>query len=82
MEVLLMSEPKIERWYSLEEAAEHLGVSKDTIYRWISKKEMSATKIRRQWKFKLSEVDEWIREGHGAELKLEYWRNLDGKAKV
>lgn len=61
-----MSEPKIERWYSLEETAHHLGVSKDTIYRWISKKQMPATKIGRQWKFKLSEVDEWIRQGNGS----------------
>jgi predicted DNA-binding transcriptional regulator AlpA len=29
-----------ERWLSLEEIAEHLGVSKDTIYRWIAKKQM------------------------------------------
>ena len=24
-----------EKWSSLEEIAEHLGVSKDTVYRWI-----------------------------------------------
>jgi len=26
-----------ERWHSPEEIAEHLGVSQDTIYRWIDK---------------------------------------------
>lgn len=41
--------------------AEHLDVSKDTIYRWIANKQMPATKIGRQWKFKLSEVEMWIR---------------------
>jgi len=56
-----MTEPIIEKWYSIEEIAEHLGVSKDTIYRWISKKQMPATKIGRQWKFKLSEVESWVR---------------------
>ena len=62
MEVFNMSDPKIERWYSLEETADYLGVSKDTIYRWISDKKMPATKIGRQWKFKLTEVDEWIKQ--------------------
>lgn len=28
MEVLMMFEPKIERWYSLGETADYLGVSK------------------------------------------------------
>jgi excisionase family DNA binding protein len=56
-----MAEPSIEKWSSLEEVADFLGVSKDTIYRWISKKHMPATKIGRQWKFKLSEVEEWVR---------------------
>lgn len=56
-----MTEPIIEKWNSIEEVAEHLGVSKDTIYRWIAKKKMPATKIGRQWKFKLSEVENWVR---------------------
>lgn len=56
-----MSKPKIEKWISIEEIAEHLDVSKDTIYRWIAKKKMPATKIGRQWKFKLSEVENWVR---------------------
>jgi excisionase family DNA binding protein len=62
-EVFSMSEPTKEKWSSLEDIAEHLGVSKDTIYRWISKKQMPATKIGRHWKFKLSEVEMWIRNG-------------------
>lgn len=59
-----MSEPTKEKWSSLEDIAEHLGVSKDTIYRWIAKKQMPATKIGRQWKFKHSEVETWIRYGY------------------
>lgn len=58
-----MSEFTKEKWSSLENIAEHLGVSKDTIYRWIAKKQMPATKIGRQWKFKLSEVEAWIKNG-------------------
>lgn len=58
-----MTEPTKEKWTSLDDIAEYLGVSKDTIYRWIAKKQMPATKIGRRWKFKFSEVDEWVKHG-------------------
>jgi len=50
-----------ERWYSLEEIAEHLGVSKDTVHRWIRHRRMPAHKVGHLWKFKVSEVDAWVR---------------------
>lgn len=59
-----MSENVNEKWSSLEEIALHLGVSKDTIYLWISNKKLPAHKIGRLWKFKKSEVDEWVRKGN------------------
>ncbi|PZU43785.1 MAG: DNA-binding protein [Microbacterium sp.] len=56
-----MSEP----WLSADDIAEHLGVTKDTIYAWIADKRMPAHKVGRLWKFQASEVDEWVR-GDGA----------------
>jgi excisionase family DNA binding protein len=58
-----MSDSLREKWSSLDEIAVHLGISKDTVYRWIAKKQMPAHKIGRLWKFKISEVDEWVRKG-------------------
>lgn len=58
-----------ERWLSVEEIAEHLGVSKDTIYAWINKKRMPAHRIGRFWKFKVDEVDEWVRSGGAADTE-------------
>jgi excisionase family DNA binding protein len=55
-----MTDKNKEKWSSLEEVAEYLGVSKDIIYRWIAKKQMPASKIGHLWKFKFSQVDEWI----------------------
>lgn len=55
-----------ERWYSLEEIAEYLGVTKDTIRNWIRKKSIPAHKVGRLWKFKLEEVDEWVKSGESA----------------
>ena len=53
----------IERWYSLKEIMEYLGVSRDTIMKWIETKNMPATKAGRLWKFKGSEVDVWMKSG-------------------
>ncbi|MCG2795243.1 MAG: helix-turn-helix domain-containing protein [Actinomycetia bacterium] len=52
-----------ERWYSLQEIAEHLGVSRDTIHRWIRTKKMPAHKVGRLWKFDVTEVNDWVRAG-------------------
>jgi len=52
-----------ERWLSVDEIAEHLGVSRDTIYNWINGKKMPAHKIGKLWKFKVSEVDTWAKSG-------------------
>ena len=49
------------RWLSVEELAAYLGVSKDTVYTWISEKDLPALKVGRLWKAKQSEVDEWVR---------------------
>ncbi len=55
-----MSDNVAEKWVSIDAIAQHLDVSKDTVYRWIASRGMPASKIDRQWKFKISQVDEWI----------------------
>lgn len=50
-----------DRWLSMDEICEYLGVSDDTIHRWIKAKQMPATKIGRCWKFKKALVDEWAK---------------------
>ena len=62
-----MDNTAMEKWSSLEEIAEHLGVSKDTVYRWIADKQMPAHKVGKLWKFKITEVDEWIIKGDAAD---------------
>ena len=52
-----------ERWLSVEDIAEHLGVSRDTVYAWIAAKDMPAHRVGRLWKFQSSEVDAWVRSG-------------------
>ena len=50
-----------EAWVSVDEVATHLGVAKESVYRWIDHKGLPAHKIGRLWKCKLSEVDTWVR---------------------
>jgi excisionase family DNA binding protein len=52
-----------ERWLSVEEIGAHLGVSKETIYRWLEKKKIPAHRVGRLWKFKTREVDHWVMDG-------------------
>ncbi|MGV8073343.1 MAG: helix-turn-helix domain-containing protein [Syntrophobacteraceae bacterium] len=60
------------RWLSVDEIAIYLGVSRDTVYRWIEKRSMPASKVGRFWKFKADEVDAWVKSGGGAgALKVE-----------
>lgn len=56
-----------ENWVGIDEAAKHLGVNKDTIRNWIRKKNrIPAHRIGKLWKFKLSELDEWVKSGKSA----------------
>jgi excisionase family DNA binding protein len=52
-----------EPWVSLEEIAQHLKVSTDTIHRWIRAKRIPVQRVGRQWRFKVSQVDEWVQAG-------------------
>ncbi len=60
-----------EPWVSIDAIARHLDVSKDTVYRWIDQRGMPAHKVGRQWKFKISEVDAWVRGGKAAKAAEE-----------
>ncbi len=55
--------PPDEGWVNVEGVAAHLRVAKDSIYRWIDSKAFPAHRVGRLLRFKLSEVDEWVR-GH------------------
>ncbi len=52
-----------DRWLSVADISEYLGVKKDTIYKWLSKRIIPAHKVGRLWKFKKEEVDEWVHSG-------------------
>lgn len=55
-----------EKWIGIEEAAEYMDVTKDTVRKWIKKTDIPAHKIGKLWKFKKSELDAWIKSGRSA----------------
>ena len=56
-----------ERWLSVEEIAVYLGVKRDTIYKWIERKNLPAQKVGSLWKFRKEDVDEWVKSGKASD---------------
>jgi excisionase family DNA binding protein len=45
---------------NLREASQYLGVSPDTLYRYISEDRIPAFKLGNRWKFKKTILDRWM----------------------
>lgn len=56
-----------DRWLSVDEVADYLGVSRDTIYNWIAVRGMPGRKVGRFWKLKKDAVDAWVESGGSEE---------------
>ncbi len=56
-----------DRWLSISEICKYLGVSNDTVYKWIDKRDMPAHRMGRLWKFKKEQVDAWVEAGGATE---------------
>jgi excisionase family DNA binding protein len=60
-----------DRWQSVDEIAKYIGVSKDTIYTWVTQKGMPGHKVGRFWKFKKDEIDSWVRSGELTDVEFD-----------
>lgn len=70
-EVLAVLENNFQdRWISLQEACGYLGVRRHTVMRWIEQRGLPASKVGKLWRFKIVDIDEWIKKG-GASDKPE-----------
>ncbi len=61
----------VEQWLSVEEIADHLKISKETVYRWLDKGKIPAHRVGKQWRFKPSEVDDWVKSGSASEERVQ-----------
>ena len=56
---------------SVDDIAAHLGVRRDTVYKWINRRHMPAHKVGRLWKLRKQEVDQWVRSKNAQVSRLE-----------
>jgi excisionase family DNA binding protein len=47
---------------TLEEVAEYLRLTPQTIYTWAQEKKIPAVKLGKEWRFKRSLIDKWFNE--------------------
>ena len=62
-----MNEIANDRWLSVDEIAEYLGIKRDTVYKWIDRKRLPAHKVGSLWKFRKEEIDTWVRSGNASD---------------
>lgn len=49
-------------YITIKELAKYLKVKQSTIYNWINKGRIPVSKVVGQWRFKRSEIDQWIKD--------------------
>lgn len=47
---------------TLEEVAEYLRLTPQTIYKWAQEKRIPAAKLGKEWRFRKSIIDRWLDE--------------------
>ena len=61
-----MSNSINEIYISIDDASLFLDIKPVTLRKWIKEKSIPAHKIGKQWKFKRSELEEWVNSGKSA----------------
>jgi excisionase family DNA binding protein len=56
-------------WMSVEQLADYLSISKETIYRWLEKGTVPAHRVGKLWRFETNEIDEWVKDGGAANTR-------------
>ena len=52
--------PDLREVMNIRQASKYLGVSPDTLYKYLSRGEMPAFKLGNRWRFKKSMLDRWM----------------------
>lgn len=52
-----------DRWLDVNNLAECLGDSRETIYAWLTKRALPDHRVRKFWELKCEEIKEWGPEG-------------------
>lgn len=55
----------------IRQAADYLGISPDTLYKYASESFIPAFKLGNRWRFKKSRIDDWMDKQSSGSLQLE-----------
>ncbi len=67
------------RLLTMDEASEYLGISKLTLYGWVSARRLGFVKVGRLVKFKQQDLDKWI-DQHTVKARVETHKLVDGRS--
>lgn len=56
---------------TIEEVAQYLQLSRDTVYKFAQKGKIPASKIGKQWRFKRDEIDSWVKNEQRPSNKIQ-----------
>jgi excisionase family DNA binding protein len=56
-----------EKWVDSKVVCDYVGISRATLFTWIAKKNFPAVKAGKGWRFKLAEIDEWLKADMGGD---------------
>ena len=57
-------------YMTIKELAKYLRVKQTTVYNWVSNDRVPASKVVGQWRFKRSEIEQWIEKGNNNKNKV------------
>jgi excisionase family DNA binding protein len=63
-----MAKVPSESWSTIKDVTEHLGVSRESILKWIAARNLPAHKLGKLWRFRMSEVDNWLESGQAGDF--------------
>jgi len=59
----------VEKYVNLKDVAVHLALSEDAIRNYIKKESIPFYRVGKQYKFLLSEVNDWVKSGKSANME-------------
>jgi excisionase family DNA binding protein len=64
---------------NIRQASQYLGVSPDTLYKYVGEQKIPAFKLGNRWRFKKSRLDQWMEE-KSSQTESQSRRKAAGKA--
>ena len=71
-----------EQWVDIDDVSTHLKVNKETVQRWIKNQGIPSHRAGNLLRFKLSEVDAWVRQEEYNPVNNGQYLNLAPKRQV